>query len=131
MRRITKTALLIGALSLCATSSSQAELLAGEQIKETIGGKRVTLELTSFGIDFPMYYRANGQVTGDGRGTGLGSYFAPKETGKWWVQGENMCQQFPTWYDGRQLCFKLRKVGPNQLEWIREDGKSGVARIAG
>jgi hypothetical protein len=42
-----------------------------------------------------------------------------------------MCQQFPTWYDGKRLCFKLRKVTPNRLEWIREDGKRGTGTISG
>ncbi len=108
--------------------AAQADMLGGTEIRQTIGGKRVNLQ-TSFGIEFPMYYKANGRVTGDGRGTGLGKYFAPKETGRWWVTGNRMCQQFPTWYDGRPLCFQLRKVGPGKLQWIREDGKTGTARV--
>jgi len=112
------------------SGSANADLLQGEEIENTIGGKRVNLEVR-FGIEFPMYYKADGRVTGDGSGTGLGKYFAPKETGSWWVSGDRICQQFPTWYEGRQLCFQLRKTGPDQLEWIREDGRSGVARIVG
>ncbi len=112
-------------------SSTQvsAELLDGTEIRETIGGKRVALRVV--GIDFPMHYKVDGLVTGDGSGTGLGRYFAPKETGRWWVTGNEMCQKFPTWYEGRTLCFQLRKTGPQQLEWMREDGKSGLARIVG
>jgi hypothetical protein len=129
MRKLTLGA---GALALAFISAgpASAEYLSGDQIAGLLGGKRVYLA-TGYGIEFPMHYASNGRVTGDGTGTMLGDYFAPKETGKWWVAGDRMCQQFPTWYDGRRLCFKLQKAGDGTLKWFREDGAQGKARIAG
>jgi len=107
---------------------AMAEPLTGPQIEEKLSGKRVYLS-TGYGVEFPMIYNTNGRVTGDGTGTRLGNFFAPKETGKWWVKGDQMCQQFPTWYKGRTLCFELIQETPNSLIWKRTDGKSGKARI--
>lgn len=123
-----KTSLALAFLTL-ASGSAQAEFLSGDQIKGLIGGKRVYLA-TSYGIEFPMRYASNGRVTGDGTGTALGKYFAPKETGQWWVAGDRMCQRFPTWYEGRRFCFQLRQTGSGKLEWVRDDGYRGTARIA-
>lgn len=103
--------------------------LSGQEIKQTIAGKKVYLA-TKWGVEFPLTYKNNGRVTGDGTATGLGKYFAPKETGKWWVQGNQMCQQFPTWYDGRAFCFRLEEAGGKTLIWKRNDGASGKARIS-
>lgn len=130
MKNVFKTAAMAAVVSGSTFFPAWADLLAGEEINETISGKRINLQV-QFGLEFPMYYQTNGNVTGDGTGTGLGKYFAPKETGNWWISGNEMCQQFPTWYKGRPLCFKLRKTGPTELEWIREDGKTGTARIVG
>ena len=71
----------------------------------------------------------NGAVSGDGSALGLGKFMAPKETGKWWVDGANLCQQWPTWYDGKATCFTIEKTGDSSLNWVRDDGKSGTARI--
>jgi hypothetical protein len=83
------------------------------------------------GGEFPLSYKANGSVTGDGSKFGLGRYFAPKETGQWWVAQGQLCQKFPTWYDGKVSCFKLRETGEAKLRWRRNDGYSGRARIEG
>ena len=108
-------------------SSAAADNLNGVSISELISGKNVQLK-TSLG-KFPLRYNANGTVLGDGTKTGLVRFFAPKETGKWWVTERQLCQRWPTWYDGRPFCFRVNQTGPNSIRWIREDGYSGTALI--
>jgi hypothetical protein len=125
---------ILGTLAVLAASlapvSASAEQLAGGELQQFVSGKRVYLA-TPFGGEFPLNYKQSGIVTGDGTALGLGRFFAPTESGKWWVRGENLCQQWPTWYDGKPTCFQIRKTGERSLNWIRDDGRSGKARIEG
>ncbi|MDD9911098.1 MAG: hypothetical protein OXR62_15600 [Ahrensia sp.] len=101
--------------------------MSDSDIRAAIGDRTVVLRTTYGSI--PLTYRSDGSVTGDGSGTGLGRFFAPKETGQWWVSESRMCQKFPTWYDGRTFCFTLQNAGAGKLKWTREDGYSGIAEI--
>ena len=115
---------------LLGTASANAEQLSGSELKQFVNGKRVYLA-TPFGGEFPLNYKRSGVVTGDGSALGLGKFFAPKENGRWWVKGENLCQQWPSWYDGKATCFRIKKTGDRSLDWVRDDGRSGKARIEG
>jgi hypothetical protein len=127
-----RIAAIVGILGITLTSNNvnAGEQLSGAELKNFVSGKRVYLKIR-LGGEFPLEYRSNGQVTGDGTKTGLGKYFAPKETGKWFVDGEKLCQQFPTWYKGKVSCFTIEKTGQTTLNWTRDDGYSGTARISG
>ena len=116
------------AVSLFAIGPVQAENVQGQELKSLVSGKRIYLQ-TPFGGEFPLYYETSGAVSGDGSALGLGKFMAPKETGKWWVDGANLCRQWPTWYDGKATCFTIEKTGDSSLNWVRDDGKSGTARI--
>ena len=109
---------------------ASADQLSGSELKQFVNGKRVYLA-TPFGGEFPLNYKRTGVVTGDGSALGLGKFLAPTESGRWWVKGENLCQQWPTWYDGRTTCFRIKKTGERSLNWVRDDGRSGKARIEG
>ena len=115
------------AIFMACQAPVSAKNLSGNQINRLISGKKVVLQ-TSFGA-FPLRYNASRRVTGDGTGLGLARFFAPKETGKWWVKSNQLCQKFPTWYRGQTLCFSLQKAGTNKLRWRRDDGYSGTAVI--
>lgn len=112
-----------------ATLPANASQLSGAEIKSVIIGKQVMLK--TFWGGFPLRYATSGSVTGDGTALGLAKFFAPKETGKWWVAGNQLCQQFPTWYHGRKFCFTLSMQNATTLKWVREDGYSGTAKILG
>ncbi len=82
-----------------------------------------------FGGEIPLTYRANGVVDGTGEAAGLGKYMTPTDKGRWWVSGSKLCQQWTEWYKGRTFCFTVAKLSSNRIRWVRDDGKSGVARV--
>jgi hypothetical protein len=119
---------LAGALSAFSVAASAAPL-SGSEIKALVSGKKVYLA-TPYGAEFPLHYRKNGNVTGDASGFSLASFLAPKETGKWWTQGQKLCQKWPTWYKGKTICFTIQQTGDNSIAWVRDDGMKGTARIS-
>ncbi len=116
-------------LAVAASGQVSAQEIAGAEIPETIGDKKVTL--ITMGFKFPLYYTSSGAVSGDGTAVGLAKWFNPKETGRWWVKDNQLCQKFPTWYKGKTFCFTLKSSGENRLQWTRDDGFSGKAMISG
>lgn len=126
-----RCSLLCIALVATATGSLQAadeSRYTSNDIKSEIIGKRIYLA-TPMGGEFPLNYRKSGVVDGSGEALGLGRFVKPNDTGKWWIDGDRLCQRFTTWYKGTPMCFELYKTGANNLKWIRNNGQVGTARI--
>lgn len=116
----------VTALSTPAAADTGA--MTDKEIRATVVGKRIYLQ-TPFGGEFPLNYRKNGKVDGDGQSLGLGRFMAPADQGKWWIKGGRLCQQWTEWYDGKPQCFVLQRTGESTLYWKRDDGLEGEARI--
>ena len=128
--RFAPLALALGVtLALGATSAdASGEALSGAALKSFIGGKRIYLAVP-LGGEIPLTYRKNGRVDGTGEAAGLGRYMTPKDSGRWWVSGNKLCQKWQQWYDGKTFCFTVTKVSDSRIRWVRDDGRSGVARV--
>jgi len=116
-------------LALPATGSlAEPTTLAGDELRQAISGKTVFLNISGF--ELPIRYAANGRMSGKmstvaasfSRGDGA------QDRGKWWVAGDQLCQQWSSWMDGKSYCYKLTRRG-NSVSWVRNDGRSGSARI--
>jgi hypothetical protein len=133
MRQTMKTtfgALIVLAASQSATLAQATGVLSGSELRQLVNGKTVYLA-APLGGEFPLNYKPDGSVTGDGAAVGLGRFFAARETGKWFMSGNQLCQQFPTWYSGQRLCFNVVKLPNNRIRWTRDNGETGVARLGG
>lgn len=109
--------------------ADDGNLLRGDAICEAVNGKRIYLAIP-FGGEFPLYYQRDGKVDGSGETVGLGRFFRPNDSGKWWIEEETrLCQQWESWYEGRKFCFELRRLPGDKLAWYRDDGERGIARI--
>jgi hypothetical protein len=119
---------LFGVLASVSVSPAQAETLSGPELRKRIVGRTVYLS-APLGGEFPLIYRQDGTVSGDGTSVGLGRFFATKETGRWTISGNQLCQQFPTWYQGTRLCFTVSQLEGDKIRWVRDNGQTGVARV--
>jgi hypothetical protein len=61
----------------------------------------------------------------------LGRWVQPQDAGRWWIDGNRLCQQFENWYNGSPMCFDLTRTGERTLNWVRDNGETGRARIGG
>ncbi len=118
-------------LALPATGSlAEPTTLAGDELRQAISGKTVFLNISGF--ELPIRYAANGRMSGNmstvaasfSRGDGA------QDRGKWWVAGDQLCQQWTSWMDGKAYCYRLTREG-STVHWARNDGRSGTARIGG
>ncbi len=85
--------------------------VVGEEMRRLVTQNRIYLA-TPFGGELPLTYFADGRVDGSGEAVGLGRWLAPKDQGRWWIAGNQLCQQWEQWYDGKRFCFTLEKDGP-------------------
>jgi hypothetical protein len=126
--RLTLAAAVMAAFVPLAGDAS-ARQLTGEEIRELVSGRTVFLS-APFGGELPLNYRVNGTVDGNGQAIGLGRFFAPRDTGRWFIAGNRLCQQFQSWYNGERLCFTVADLGNNRIRWVRDNGEQGVARVS-
>jgi hypothetical protein len=110
--------------------AATAEPLKGPEVRALVKGKRLFLS-TPYGVDLPLHYKADGTVSGDLSGISISSLLAPREIGKWWVEGRQLCQKWPNWLAGKTSCFTLSVAGDGAITWVRQDGLKGTARIGG
>ena len=125
------TILVAGALSAAATAATAESVsLAGDELRSVVVGKTVFLNVSGF--ELPIKYAANGRMTGKmstvaasfSRGDGAA------DSGKWWVDADQLCQKWSSWMEGKSYCYKLTRNG-SSVRWVRNDGRSGSARISG
>jgi hypothetical protein len=118
-------------LALPATAPlAEPAQLAGDELRQAISGKTVYLNISGF--ELPINYSANGRMTGK-MGTIAASFSrgdGTQDRGKWWVAGDQLCQQWMSWMDGKAYCYRLTREG-STVHWVRNDGHSGTARIGG
>ena len=104
--------------------------LAGDELHKAISGKTVYLNVSGF--ELPIRYAANGRMSG--RMSTVAASFSrgdgASDSGEWWVADDQLCQQWLSWMDGKTYCYKLTRNG-STVQWVRNDGRSGTARISG
>jgi hypothetical protein len=102
--------------------------LSGDALRRFLADRRIYLSVP-LGGELPLFYRSDGHLDGSGEAAGLGRFLAPSDSGRWWIDGERICQKWQSWYDGRTFCFTLDLLGGDRVAWNRDDGEKGVARV--
>lgn len=131
---MSKTTLLtvatIATLAFGAAQANAGTALSGDALRNAISGKTVFLKISGF--ELPIQYSARGTMKGS-MGTvaaALARGDGSSDRGKWWVNGDQLCQKWNVWMESDIYCYKLSKSG-NSVRWVRNDGRTGTARIAG
>ena len=120
--------ILAASLAMPFTALAADGTLEGDALRKAISGKTVFLKISGF--ELPIRYAANGRMSAKmstvaaslARGDGS------SDTGKWWVSDGQLCQQWNVWMNGKSYCYRLTQKGQS-VQWVRNDGRSGTARI--
>ncbi len=128
-----RKSLIIAVMALVSSSAYASEdsyLLTGNKLHHAVSGKTIYVQ-TPLGYEIPIRYRPNGTMTGvsSTQLAALAGESVNTDKGRWWVHRAELCQQWSKWSNGRAYCYKLRVAG-NSVQWTRNDGTSGTARLS-
>ena len=123
-----------GALAEPVTLIRDAKTLAGntslsaDELRRAVAGKTVYLDVSGF--ELPIRYLDHGRMSGRmGTVAATLSIGDPvSDNGVWWIETNQLCQRWTSWLEGQTHCYRLTRKG-NSVQWFRDDGRSGTARI--
>ena len=123
-----------GALGEPVTLIRDAKTLAGstslsaDELRRAVAGKTVYLDVSGF--ELPIRYLDHGRMSGRmGTVAATLSIGDPvSDNGVWWIEANQLCQRWTSWLEGQTHCYRLTRKG-NSVQWFRDDGRSGTARI--
>jgi hypothetical protein len=110
---------------LAASAMGEPSKVAGEALRRAVSGKTVHIEAPVG--SFPIRYKGDGTMTS--QAPVFVATWGAKDSGKWWVVDDRLCQRWHRWLDAKQYCFKLQRAGA-AVHWSRDDGLTGTATIA-
>lgn len=102
--------------------------MSGAQMRHTIAGKTVYLRISGFEV--PIQYFTDGRMKASIStvAASFGRADVSSYQGNWWVKNDQLCQSWSGWLAGKPHCYRLSQSG-NIVHWVRDDGRSGTARI--
>jgi hypothetical protein len=106
----------------------EGTFLTEKELRQAIVDKTVYLNVSGF--ELPIHYKPNGRMTGN-MGVVAATFSqgdGSRDSGRWWIDANQLCQRWTSWMDGQIHCYKISRQG-NVINWLREDGVSGTARI--
>ena len=117
-----------GFLMLGTALATERASLSGDELRKAVSGKTVYLRISGF--ELPIRYSAGGSMSGrmSAVAAALARGDGASDSGKWWVSGSQLCQQWTSWMEGKSYCYTLTRRG-NSVRWVSNDGRSGSARI--
>lgn len=114
-------------VALAPGAAADPAAMSDGALRKAIAGRTVLLA-TPMG-SLPINYRSNGTMFGSVNLILSGYTGSKKDTGRWWVSGNQLCQRWSKWLEGQSYCYTMRKVGGSKVVWNRSDGRSGTATI--
>jgi hypothetical protein len=123
-----------GALAEPVTLTRAAKTLAGDtsltgdELRRAVTGKTVYLDVSGF--ELPIHYVGNGRMSGNMSTVAATLSIGDRasDDGRWWIEANQLCQRWTSWLDSKTYCYKLTRRG-DTVQWFRNDGRSGTARI--
>jgi len=102
--------------------------LSADELRRAVAGKTVYLDVSGF--ELPIRYLDHGRMSGRmGTVAATLSIGDPiSDSGVWWIEANQLCQRWTSWLEGQTHCYRLTRKG-NSVQWFRDDGRSGTARI--
>lgn len=134
-------ALMLGATVLASEAAeNKSGALAGDELRQAVSGKIVYLKISGF--ELPIRYAAGGTMSGS-MSTVMATLArgdSSSDRGKWWIEGNQLCQRWNVWMDGKcsataaPISFTELSRRPTQttssIFWIRRSMARPIAWAA-
>jgi Bacterial SH3 domain len=114
-------------LCVAALAAAERSPLSGQQISDLVAGATVEID-APLGFKVRLRYTRDGRVFGETSTALVLMLGAASDTGRWWIEPDQICHKWKIWFNDYPQCFRMTKEGQT-FHWRTFDDKTGTAAI--